>query len=87
MSKIIKILLSIIIVFSISILFQGTVHALDENGDGWDDPKEFHGSTVVQDVTSKNVVRDKFYLWDGDTPGNTANKPDFIIRNSIARSI
>ena len=82
MSKIIKILLSVAIIFSLSIFFQNTVHALDDNGDGWDDPKDFHGAAVRQGVTENNIVRDRFWIWNDDNPDATPDKPDFIIKNS-----
>lgn len=54
MSKIKKTLLIIIMIIFINILSQNTVNALDENNDGWDDPRSFSIGSVEGPKQSEN---------------------------------
>lgn len=69
MSKIKKTLLIIIMIIFINILSQNTVNALDENNDGWDDPRSFSiGSVEGPKQSEKNGWR---FIFRTNIPANT----------------
>ena len=75
MTRVRKIILSIMLIFTIGILFQNVSYALDDDGDGWDDAKSFHGAIVKDGTTENGVYRNRFWIYPDDS-GN----PDFIIK-------